>query len=87
MDNHTINVEVICPAVSRKYDFVLRCSMTSGEAALRIAEHIKSAEHIEFLFSDEKIPQLFEQKYRLPLNPDITLEEYGIKSGSTIMII
>lgn len=86
MKNKKITVDVLCPSVSGKYDFEIDSGLTAGEAAGRIAEQIREYENAEFLFRSGEI-LLYSTCTRLPLDPLVKLEDYGITSGSRLMII
>ncbi|MBE6853028.1 MAG: hypothetical protein E7505_06080 [Ruminococcus sp.] len=87
MENKKILAEVVCPATSRTYDFVLEAGMTAGSALKKIAAEIINYERMDMLFSDIGSAELFCDESELPLAEDITLDEYGITSGSRLMII
>ena len=86
MERTKINVEVICPAVSGRYDFVIDKQMTAGEAAEKIASQIREYEKTDVLFTKGNV-LLYSSGSRLPLSPSVPLEEYGVTGGSRLMII
>ncbi len=86
MNTGKITVLVICPAVSGKYDFRLDSEMTAGEAIQKIAEQIRKYENADCLFRSDGL-LLFSEESDRPVNPDVTLEEYGIVNGSRLMLI
>ncbi len=86
MERTKINVEVICPAVSGRYDFVIDRQMTAGEAAEKIARQIREYEKADVLFSGGRV-LLYSSGSRLPLAPSVPLEKYGVTGGSRLMII
>lgn len=87
MDNKTILAEVICPAVSKTYDFIIDSTLTVGEAVERIADEIRRAERIDILFSEIESVSLFSSEYRYPLNAAMKICDCGIMSGSRLMLV
>lgn len=86
MKSKMINVDVICPLISGKYDFAVDIKMTAGDAAEKIAEQVRKYEKADFLFRDgEKF--LYAAGIKNPLNPSSALEEYGIVSGTRLMLV
>jgi len=86
MKNKKIIAEVLCPVISGRYDFFLSTEMTAGEALEKIAEEVRKSENADFLFTGEST-YLYASGARLPLDPSVTLEEYGITDGSVLMLI
>lgn len=87
MKNRKITVEVLCPALSGKYDFVMDADITAGEAAREISEKIIRFERVDGLSFENGDTYLFTDVSQLPLDPDMSLSECGICSGSRLMLI
>ena len=87
MKSKKITVEVLCPALPGKYDFVLDNDIRAGEAAKKISEEIIQFERAESCKFDEGSMYLFTDTSQLPLDPEVSLSECGICSGSRLMLI
>lgn len=86
MKSKMINVDVICPLISGKYDFAVDVKMTAGGTAEKIAEQVRKHEKSDFLFRGSEV-FLYASGIKNPLDPAVTLEEYGIVSGTRLMLI
>lgn len=81
-----INVEVLCPSTSRRYDYRISPDMIIGEVKKHIIEDIRTFEGLPDLFENEEDVKLF-----LPDNTaadeKCEIGAAGVKSGDSIMII
>lgn len=87
MNVNTVTAEVICPASSGTYDFIIDCRLKISELINIFTEQIRIYEKNKLLFSGKYNPRLYCSELRLPLDPEMTLEEYGVRNGCRLMII
>ncbi len=87
MSRDHILVEVLCPATSRSYDFIIYKRMTVCQAIDKIAGQIKEFEGNDIIFDDTSSLDLFSSEYSLPLDKELIIENCNIKSGSSLMIV
>lgn len=87
MNKNSVIVEVICPCVSRTYDFVLCKEMTIQSVIDGILDEISEYESDNKLFSKRSKLDLVSERYDYPLESSRKLEDYGIKSGDRLMLI
>jgi len=86
MSSRRVNVEVVCPVVSGRFDFVLDTGLTAAEATGKIASEIREAMKTDVILSGSGM-LLYASGSRLPLDPEVTLEKYGVTDGSILMLI
>ena len=86
MSSRRVNTEVVCPAVSGRFDFVIDTGLTAGEAAVKIASEIRKALKTDVILGDDGL-LLYASGSRLPLDPEERLEKYGVTNGSILMLI
>ena len=86
MSSRRVNVEVVCPAVSDRFDFVIDTGLTAGETAGKIASEIREAMKADIILSGGGL-LLYASGSRMPLDPEVTLEKYGVTDGSILMLI
>lgn len=82
-----ILVQVIFPVLSRKYDFLISDELTVMEAKKEIGKEIVEFEKNEALFNDTDNYRMFIQDADDALDERISLKEYGIVSGTRIMLV
>ena len=76
--NNLITVEVVCPALSRSYDFMMPPALGFGV----LKEHI--IEDIPLLFENGDVMLFFAGKY---LSDDKKPNDVGLKNGDRIYIL
>ena len=86
MSSRRVNVEVVCPVVSGRFDFVLDTGLTAAEAAVKTATEIREALKTDVILNEDGL-LLYASGSRLPLDLDVTLEKYGVTDGSILMLI
>ncbi len=82
-----IPVRVIFPALSEKYDFLISAELTVSQAIREITREISDHEKNDSLFNDISLYRLFTENSDHALDENTALKEYGIVSGSRIMLI
>lgn len=82
-----IIVEIICPAVSKSYDFRISKRLSVSEGIAKIAEEIREAEHNKGMFQNKETISMFHANSKTVLNSDMSFSENGVKSGDVLMII
>ena len=81
-----LTVEVICPSVSRSFDFRIPPKMSTADVKARLIDDIRTFEDNAELFADAKKVGLYcETTGRIPESSD--LESAGVKCGDRIMLI
>lgn len=82
-----IIVEIICPALSKSYEFRISKRLSVSEGLEKIISEIQGIEQNEMIFSKDAVLSLFCKRLNCILNTDMTFAENGVKSGDTLMII
>ncbi|MEF9916844.1 MAG: hypothetical protein RR746_05720 [Lachnospiraceae bacterium] len=80
-------VEVHCAAVSKSYDFWIPKKMRISKVIEKMVSDISQHELNNELFNYERQIFMYFYEQRIFLNPDQTVEEAGIVSGTRLMII
>ena len=86
MSSRRVNVEVVCPAVSGRFDFVIDTGLTAAEAAGKIASEVREFLKADIIAENDGL-LLYASGSRLPLDPEERLEKYGVTNGSILMLI
>ena len=86
MSSRRVNVEVVCPVVSGRFDFVIDTGLTAAEAAGKIASEVREFLKADIIAENDGL-LLYASGSRLPLAPEVTLEKYGVTNGSILMLI
>ena len=86
MSSRRVNVEVVCPAVSGRFDFVIDTGLTAAEAAGKIASEVRESLKADIIAENDGL-LLYASGSRLPLDPEERLENYGVTNGSILMLI
>ncbi len=86
MSSRRVNVEVVCPAVSGRFDFVIDTGLTAAEAAGKIASEVRESLKADIIAENDGL-LLYASGSRLPLDPEERLEKYGVTNGSILMLI
>lgn len=86
MSSRRVNVEVVCPAVSGRFDFVIDTGLTAAEAAGEIASEVRESLKADIIAENDGL-LLYASGSRLPLDPEERLEKYGVTNGSILMLI
>lgn len=86
MSSRRVNVEVVCPVVSGRFDFVIDTGLTSAEAAGKIASEVRESLKADIIAENDGL-LLYASGSRLPLDPEERLEKYGVTNGSILMLI
>lgn len=84
--NDNILIEIICPAVSRRWDFRIPSNIKIADIKLQIISDIQIYEGMEMIFSNIE-ETIIIRKDGTILNSNFTALEAGIKSGDTLLII
>ena len=84
--NDNILIEIICPAVSRKWDFRIPQNVILADIKSQIISDIRIYEGMELLFSNIDDTILIRDDGVI-LNCRFTASEAGVKSGDTLLII
>lgn len=82
-----ILIQVIFPVLSQKYDFLISSELTVLEAKNAISKEIMDFEKNEALFTDINNYRIFIEGTDYALDENNSLKEYGIVSGSRLMLI
>lgn len=82
-----ILVQVIFPMLSQKYDFLIGSELTVTEAKKEICREISDFEKNKSLFADISGYRLFVSEADDALDENYSLKEYGICSGSRLMLV
>ena len=82
--NNLITVEVVCPALSRSYDFMMPPALGFGVLKEHIIEDIRIYEDIPLLFENGDVMLFFAGKY---LSDDKKPNDVGLKNGDRIYIL
>lgn len=86
MSSRRVNVEVVCPVVSGRFDFVIDTGLTAAEAAGKIASEVRESLKADIIAENDGL-LLYASGSRLPLDPEERLEKYGVTNGSILMLI
>lgn len=86
MSSRRVNVEVVCPVVSGRFDFVIDTGLTAAEAAGKIASEVRESLKADIIAENGGL-LLYASGSRLPLDPEERLEKYGVTNGSILMLI
>ena len=86
MSSRRVNVEVVCPVVSGRFDFVIDTGLTAAEAAGKIASEVRESLKADIIAENDGL-LLYSSGSRLPLDPEERLEKYGVTNGSILMLI
>ena len=86
MSSRRVNVEVVCPVVSGRFDFVIDTGLTAAEAAGEIASEVRESLKADIIAENDGL-LLYASGSRLPLDPEERLEKYGVTNGSILMLI
>ena len=86
MSSRRVNVEVVCPVVSGRFDFVIDTGLTAAEAARKIASEVRESLKADIIAENDGL-LLYASGSRLPLDPEERLEKYGVTNGSILMLI
>ena len=81
---NTVILEIICPAASKSYEFVVSKRMNAGQAIAGIIEDIRICERNESMLSENIV--LVTEGGEI-IDPNYTVWENGIRSGDTLMIL
>lgn len=81
-----ILIEIICPSLSRRWDFWAAVDAKISQIMLTIISEICEYENNSDVFSGFDSINLYD-KNGMILNPDFTLRENGVHSGDSLMII
>lgn len=88
MDNsNKILIRILFPALSEKYDFLIDPELTVKQAIKEISSEIMEYEKNYDLFSDLSEYRLFYEETDLALEENTELKEYGVVSGSRLMLV
>ena len=86
MSSRRVNVEVVCPVVSGRFDFVIDTGLTAAEASGKIASEVRESLKADIIPENDGL-LLYASGLRLPLDPEERLEKYGVTNGSILMLI
>ena len=86
MSSRRVNVEVVCPVVSGRFDFVIDTGLNAAEAAGKIASEVRESLKADIIAENDGL-LLYASGSRLPLDPEERLEKYGVTNGSILMLI
>lgn len=81
-----ILIEVLCPSVSRRWDFRIPTRMKLSDVKEQMIADIQLYEGSDIIFSNPESVFLMNSDGEV-LNGEFTAEESGIDSGDVIMII
>ena len=81
-----IFVEIICPALSDKFEFRISKNLPVGNGLEKIIYELRCYAQNSELFSGSNV-HLISKKTNMVLNENMTFTENGICSGDTLMII
>ncbi|MDO5559061.1 MAG: hypothetical protein Q4F95_05625 [Oscillospiraceae bacterium] len=87
MNNRIILIGIYCPAVSKRYDFCADDGLLVSQAVKLALREIMEYENNSELFSIPENTAVFTSLSSKPLDPSVKLCDYGIVSGSELIII
>lgn len=81
-----ILIEIICPSLSRRWDFWAAVDVETSKVAATMISEICEYENDADIFKGFERIDLY-NKSGMILNPEFTLRENGVHSGDSVMII
>ena len=87
MKNDSVIIEIVCPATSRTYDFVICTQMNIRDVIEKVSDEIMEFEVNKSLFTVVNLLELFSDFYKSSLNKNLKIYDYNIKSGCRLMLV
>lgn len=80
-------VEIIAPATSNQYDFWISKKLLVREARQKILDEIVAYERNEYIEKNHRELCLYKKEKNGLIDDSLTIEQAGIHSGDSLMIV